>query len=79
MAEADNSIREIPVAKEETTKNSSAINLSTSMVRKELLDSSAEQANRITWTELKRLLTNKYYPQTEIKKMEDEFYNLSVK
>nr|GEY53075.1 reverse transcriptase domain-containing protein [Tanacetum cinerariifolium] len=38
-----------------------------------------EQANRITWTELKRLLTNKYYPRTEIKKMEDEFYNLSVK
>nr|GEX52391.1 putative reverse transcriptase domain-containing protein [Tanacetum cinerariifolium] len=38
-----------------------------------------KQANRITWTELKRLLTNKYCPRTEIKKMEDEFYNLSVK
>ncbi|GJW38698.1 reverse transcriptase domain-containing protein [Tanacetum coccineum] len=38
-----------------------------------------EQANRITWTELKRLLTNKYCPQTEVKKMEDEFYNLVVK
>nr|GEU71854.1 reverse transcriptase domain-containing protein [Tanacetum cinerariifolium] len=38
-----------------------------------------EQANTITWTELKRLLTNKYYPRTKIKKMEDEFYNLSVK
>ncbi|GKA83627.1 reverse transcriptase domain-containing protein, partial [Tanacetum coccineum] len=38
-----------------------------------------EQANRITWTELKRLLTNKYFPQTEVKKMEDEFYNLVVK
>nr|GEX13915.1 reverse transcriptase domain-containing protein [Tanacetum cinerariifolium] len=38
-----------------------------------------EQANRITWTKLKMLLTNKYCPQTEIKKMEDEFYNLSVK
>ncbi|GJW08158.1 reverse transcriptase domain-containing protein [Tanacetum coccineum] len=36
-----------------------------------------KQANRITWTELKRLLTNKYYPQTKIKKMEDEFYNLT--
>nr|GEX63983.1 hypothetical protein [Tanacetum cinerariifolium] len=46
MAEADNPIRntkpiEILVAKEGTTKNSSAVNLSTSMVRKELLDSSA--------------------------------------
>ncbi|GKA79101.1 hypothetical protein Tco_0785697 [Tanacetum coccineum] len=38
-----------------------------------------EQANRITWTELKRLLTNKYCPRTEVKKMEDEFYNLVVK
>nr|GEV90890.1 putative ribonuclease H-like domain-containing protein [Tanacetum cinerariifolium] len=38
-----------------------------------------EQANKITWTELKRLLTNKYCPRTKIKKMEDEFYNLVVK
>ncbi|GKE93775.1 reverse transcriptase domain-containing protein, partial [Tanacetum coccineum] len=38
-----------------------------------------EQANKITWTELKRLLTNKYCPRTEIKKMEDEFYGLTVK
>ncbi|GKC15155.1 reverse transcriptase domain-containing protein [Tanacetum coccineum] len=38
-----------------------------------------DQANQITWTELKRLLTNKYCPRTEIKKMEDEFYNLVVK
>ncbi|GKD77795.1 reverse transcriptase domain-containing protein [Tanacetum coccineum] len=38
-----------------------------------------EQANRITWTELKRLLTNKYYPRTEIRKMEEELYNLTVK
>nr|GEY45039.1 reverse transcriptase domain-containing protein [Tanacetum cinerariifolium] len=41
MVETDNSIREIPITKKETTKNSSAVNLSTSMVRKELLDSSA--------------------------------------
>nr|GEW01653.1 reverse transcriptase domain-containing protein [Tanacetum cinerariifolium] len=38
-----------------------------------------EQANKIAWTELKRLLTNKYCPRTKIKKMEDEFYNLVVK
>ncbi|GJZ43945.1 reverse transcriptase domain-containing protein [Tanacetum coccineum] len=37
-----------------------------------------EQANRIAWTDLKRLLTNKYCPRTEIKKMEDEFYGLTV-
>ncbi|GKD54078.1 hypothetical protein Tco_1287465 [Tanacetum coccineum] len=32
-----------------------------------------EQANRITWTKLKKLLINKYCPRTKIKKMEDEF------
>ncbi|GJW57453.1 reverse transcriptase domain-containing protein [Tanacetum coccineum] len=37
-----------------------------------------EQANQITWTELKRLLTNKYYPRTKIRKMEEELYNLIV-
>ncbi|GJW19814.1 reverse transcriptase domain-containing protein [Tanacetum coccineum] len=38
-----------------------------------------EQANRTTWTELKRILTNKYCPRTKIRKMEEELYNLSVK
>ncbi|GKD16860.1 reverse transcriptase domain-containing protein [Tanacetum coccineum] len=38
-----------------------------------------DQANQIAWIELKRLLTNKYCPRTEVKKMEDEFYNLVVK
>nr|GEV34388.1 reverse transcriptase domain-containing protein [Tanacetum cinerariifolium] len=37
------------------------------------------QADKIAWTELKRLLTNKYCPRTEVKKMEDEFYNLVMK
>ncbi|GJU91265.1 reverse transcriptase domain-containing protein [Tanacetum coccineum] len=36
-----------------------------------------DQANQITWTELKRLLTNKYCPRTEVRKMEDELYNLT--
>ncbi|GJT57612.1 reverse transcriptase domain-containing protein [Tanacetum coccineum] len=38
-----------------------------------------EQANRITWTELKRLLTNKYCPRTEVKKMETNSLQLVVK
>ncbi|GKC19096.1 reverse transcriptase domain-containing protein [Tanacetum coccineum] len=38
-----------------------------------------EQADKIAWTELKRLLTNKYCPRTEVRKMEVEFYNLVVK
>nr|GFB59413.1 hypothetical protein [Tanacetum cinerariifolium] len=38
-----------------------------------------ESVFSITWTELKRLLTNKYCPRTEIRKMEEELYNLTVK
>nr|GEU61751.1 reverse transcriptase domain-containing protein [Tanacetum cinerariifolium] len=38
-----------------------------------------EQADKIIWSELKRLLTNKYFPRTEVKKIKDEFYNLVVK
>nr|GEU60968.1 hypothetical protein [Tanacetum cinerariifolium] len=33
----------------------------------------------IAWSELKKLLTNKYCPRTEVKKIDDEFYNLVVK
>ncbi|GJW91735.1 putative reverse transcriptase domain-containing protein [Tanacetum coccineum] len=36
-----------------------------------------DQANQITKTELKRLLTNKYCPRTEVRKMEGELYNLT--
>ncbi|GJY83214.1 reverse transcriptase domain-containing protein, partial [Tanacetum coccineum] len=38
-----------------------------------------EEAYKTTWSELKKLLTKKYYPRTEVKKMEDEFYSLTVK
>ncbi|GJV72272.1 reverse transcriptase domain-containing protein [Tanacetum coccineum] len=38
-----------------------------------------DKANQVTWAELKRLLNNKYCPRTEVKKMENEFYNLAVK
>ncbi|GJZ07708.1 reverse transcriptase domain-containing protein [Tanacetum coccineum] len=38
-----------------------------------------DQANQIAWTKLKRLLTDKYCPRSKVKKMEDEFYNLTVK
>nr|GEV07541.1 reverse transcriptase domain-containing protein [Tanacetum cinerariifolium] len=38
-----------------------------------------ETADKIAWSKLKRLLTTKYCPRTEAKKMEDEFYNLIVK
>ncbi|GJY67185.1 reverse transcriptase domain-containing protein [Tanacetum coccineum] len=38
-----------------------------------------EEAYRITWSEFKKLLIKKYCPRTEVKKMEDEFYNLTIK
>ncbi|GJT75911.1 reverse transcriptase domain-containing protein [Tanacetum coccineum] len=38
-----------------------------------------EEAYKTTWSELKKLLTKKYYPRTEVKKIEDEFYSLTVK
>nr|GEU96942.1 putative reverse transcriptase domain-containing protein [Tanacetum cinerariifolium] len=38
-----------------------------------------DQANKITYTELKRLLINKYCPRTKIRKMKEELYNLIVK
>nr|GEZ19875.1 reverse transcriptase domain-containing protein [Tanacetum cinerariifolium] len=123
MAEADNSIREIPVAKRGNYKEfiscqpfyfngtegviglirwfertgsvfsrsncteENKVTFATGTLTNDALSrwnayaqpSGIEQANRITWTGLKRLLTNKYCPQTKIKKMEDEFYNLSVK
>ncbi|GJV25462.1 reverse transcriptase domain-containing protein [Tanacetum coccineum] len=38
-----------------------------------------EEAYKITKVEFKKLLIKKYYPRTEIQKMEDEFYHLTVK
>nr|GEV97673.1 reverse transcriptase domain-containing protein [Tanacetum cinerariifolium] len=38
-----------------------------------------EEAYKVTWFEFKKLLIKKYCPQTEVKKMEDEFYNLTIK
>ncbi|GKC56500.1 reverse transcriptase domain-containing protein [Tanacetum coccineum] len=38
-----------------------------------------EKAYKITWSKFKKLLIKKYCPRTEVKKIEDEFYNLTVK
>nr|GEV84848.1 reverse transcriptase domain-containing protein [Tanacetum cinerariifolium] len=38
-----------------------------------------EEAYKIPWSEFKKLLIKKYCPRTEVKKMEDEFYNLTIK
>nr|GEV04975.1 putative reverse transcriptase domain-containing protein [Tanacetum cinerariifolium] len=84
MAEADNPIRntrprEIHVAKKVAFATGTLTNDAFSWWNAYAQPIGIEQPNRITWTELKRLLTNKYCPRTEIKKIEDEFFNLSVK
>nr|GEX76110.1 reverse transcriptase domain-containing protein [Tanacetum cinerariifolium] len=38
-----------------------------------------EEAYKTTWSDLKKLLTKKYCPRTKVKKIEDEFYSLTVK
>ncbi|GJX59944.1 reverse transcriptase domain-containing protein [Tanacetum coccineum] len=38
-----------------------------------------EEAYKISWSEFKKLLIKKYCPRTEVKKMEDEVYNMTVK
>ncbi|GKD62322.1 reverse transcriptase domain-containing protein, partial [Tanacetum coccineum] len=38
-----------------------------------------EEAYKITWVEFKKLLIKKYHPRTEVQKIEDEFYHLTVK
>ncbi|GKC10999.1 reverse transcriptase domain-containing protein [Tanacetum coccineum] len=38
-----------------------------------------KEAYKFTWSEFKKLLIKKYCPRTEVKKIEDEFYNLTVK
>ncbi|GJX85703.1 reverse transcriptase domain-containing protein [Tanacetum coccineum] len=38
-----------------------------------------EEAYKITWVEFKKLLIKKYCPQTEVQKMKDEFYHLTMK
>nr|GEZ75783.1 reverse transcriptase domain-containing protein [Tanacetum cinerariifolium] len=38
-----------------------------------------EEVYKITWSEFEKLLIKKYCPRTEVKKIEDEFYNLTIK
>nr|GEW52932.1 reverse transcriptase domain-containing protein [Tanacetum cinerariifolium] len=39
----------------------------------------ATEAYKITWVEFKKLLIKKYCPRTEVQKMEDKFYHLTMK
>nr|GEW24988.1 reverse transcriptase domain-containing protein [Tanacetum cinerariifolium] len=93
MANTDNTTRprETPVARKCTYKDNCTEDCKVKFATSTLIEDALswwnsyakpigiEQADKITWTELKRLLTNKYFPRAEVKKMEDEFYNLVVK
>ncbi|GJW54603.1 reverse transcriptase domain-containing protein [Tanacetum coccineum] len=52
---------------------------STLFSRSNCLEDCQEKAYRDTWVEFKKLLIKKYCPRTEVQKMEDEFYHLTVK
>ncbi|GJS71842.1 reverse transcriptase domain-containing protein, partial [Tanacetum coccineum] len=45
----------------------------------ERTESVIEEACKITWVEFKKLLLKKYYPRTEVQKMEDELYHMTMK
>nr|GEX33792.1 reverse transcriptase domain-containing protein [Tanacetum cinerariifolium] len=100
MAEADNSIREIPIAKKGNYKEfiscqpfyfngmEGVVGLIRWFEKTESVFSqrNCAEENKVAFAigtltndALSWLLTNKYCPRTEIKKMEDELYNLSVK
>nr|GEW18766.1 reverse transcriptase domain-containing protein [Tanacetum cinerariifolium] len=42
-------------------------------------DCKTEETYKLSWVEFKKLLIKKYCPRTEVQKMEDEFYHLTVK
>ncbi|GKA15994.1 putative reverse transcriptase domain-containing protein [Tanacetum coccineum] len=92
MANADNTNRntgqrETPVFSRSNCTEDCKVKFATSTLTEEALSwwnsfaqpIGIEEAYKITWFEIKQLLIKKYCPRTEIKKMEDEFYNLTVK
>ncbi|GJY87508.1 putative reverse transcriptase domain-containing protein [Tanacetum coccineum] len=63
-----------------TKRNSlSARKISFVLVESSLHTIRIEEAYKIPWSEFKKLLIKKYCPRNEVKKMKDEFYNLTVK
>nr|GEU56270.1 reverse transcriptase domain-containing protein [Tanacetum cinerariifolium] len=91
MANADNANRnpeprESPVAKNNCTEDCK-VKFATGTLTEEALSwwnsfsqpIRIEEAYKVTWVEFKKLLIKKYCPWTEIQKMEDEFYHVTVK
>ncbi|GJW40711.1 reverse transcriptase domain-containing protein [Tanacetum coccineum] len=85
--------REARIARKYSYKEFMSCQPTISKVQKELLDLSAalswwnsftqpigiEEAYNITWVKFKKPLIKKYCPRTEVQKMEDEFYHLTMK
>ncbi|GKE81169.1 reverse transcriptase domain-containing protein, partial [Tanacetum coccineum] len=80
MANADNTNRnteerEAPVARKCSYKEFMSCNCTKDCKVK----FATEEAYKITWVEFKKLFIQKYCPRTEVQKMEDEFYHLTMK
>nr|GEU95235.1 reverse transcriptase domain-containing protein [Tanacetum cinerariifolium] len=86
--------REAPVTKKCSYKEFMSCLPFNFKVQKELLDLSVEalswwnsfaqpirieEAYKLSWVEFKKHLIKKYYPQTEVQKMENKFYHLIMK
>ncbi|GJY77910.1 putative reverse transcriptase domain-containing protein [Tanacetum coccineum] len=73
------STSEAPAMTQVAIKKLVVDNVTTALEAQAATMTGVDKANQITWTELKRLLTNKYCPRTEVRKMEDKLFNLTVK
>ncbi|GJR30754.1 putative reverse transcriptase domain-containing protein [Tanacetum coccineum] len=89
MANTDNTTRprEAHVARKSTCNEDMQVMFTTGTLTEEALSwwnsfaqpIGIEEAYKITLVEFKKLLIKKYCPRTEVQKIEDEFYHLTVK
>ncbi|GJU44118.1 reverse transcriptase domain-containing protein [Tanacetum coccineum] len=87
IANLNNIIEEIPVFSRSNCTEDCKVKFATGTLTEEALSwwnsfaqpIGIEEAYKITWVEFKKLLIKKYCPRTEVQKMEDKFYHLTVK
>ncbi|GJX01145.1 putative reverse transcriptase domain-containing protein [Tanacetum coccineum] len=87
IANLNNIIEEIPVFSRSNCTEDCKVKFATGTLTEEALSwwnsfaqpIGIEEAYKIIWVEFKKLLIKKYCPQTEVQKIEDKFYHLTVK
>ncbi|GJZ53490.1 hypothetical protein Tco_0608375 [Tanacetum coccineum] len=77
QAMIDQGVTAVLAARDANTNDVDSHNLGTSAKRNETVGN--EIAYAMTWAELKKKMTDKYCPRTEIKKLEVELWELKVK